>query len=130
MANRHYHPSRPANEDAKRWNNSQGKRSKAVKSAEAEALRLGGSLEERLRGIFCEVLGLDNEQLAFESRLGADLGADSLDLVELCVELEEREQIIIPDSVDLERYKTFGDWLGLAANPPKEASCTSSAIDA
>ena len=49
-------------------------------------------------------LGLDSEEVKLESKIIEDFGADSLDCVEICMELEEEFQIEIPDN-DVQRLK-------------------------
>jgi len=52
---------------------------------------------ERIRTHLSEELGIDAAQIGEESRFKEDLEADSLDLVELVMELEDRYGIRIPD---------------------------------
>jgi acyl carrier protein len=68
------------------------------------------SLEDRLRKIICEQLGLDPEQVTLSSRFIDDLGADSLDTVELVMACEEEFQGEVPDE-DAEKLLTVGDAL-------------------
>lgn len=55
------------------------------------------SIEERVKDIVVEQLGLEREKVSFESKFSDDLGADSLDTVELVMALEEEFDIEIPD---------------------------------
>lgn len=55
------------------------------------------SIEERVTDIVVEQLGLEREKVKPESKFVDDLGADSLDTVELVMELEEEFDIEIPD---------------------------------
>lgn len=55
------------------------------------------SVEERVKRLICDQLGLKEEQVKDESSFVDDLGADSLDTVELVMALEEEFEIEIPD---------------------------------
>ncbi len=55
------------------------------------------SVEERVINIVAEQLGVEKEKINRESNFVNDLGADSLDTVELVMELEEEFEINIPD---------------------------------
>ena len=63
---------------------------------------------EKIRQIISEQLGLDEEEVLMESSLVEDLKADSLDVVELVMALEEEFETEIPDE-DVENLKTIGD---------------------
>ncbi|HBV65793.1 MAG: acyl carrier protein [Rubripirellula sp.] len=55
------------------------------------------TVEERVIDIVSEQLGVDKEKITRETSFVTDLGADSLDTVELVMELEEEFDINIPD---------------------------------
>ncbi|MDB4194495.1 acyl carrier protein [Gammaproteobacteria bacterium] len=55
------------------------------------------SIEERVRKIVCEQLGKSNEEVNNDSSFVDDLGADSLDTVELVMALEEEFDLEIAD---------------------------------
>jgi len=55
------------------------------------------SVEERVIDIVCENLGVNKEQVTRQTSFIDDVGADSLDIVELVMELEEEFEITIPD---------------------------------
>ena len=55
------------------------------------------SLEQRVAGIIVEQLGVSPEEIAPEASFMEDLGADSLDIVELVMAMEEEFDIEIPD---------------------------------
>ena len=59
-----------------------------------------------------EVLAVDPSQVTLEASFGDDLGADSLDLVELVMGLEERFDIEVPED-DLEGVTTIGQAVDL-----------------
>jgi acyl carrier protein len=63
-----------------------------------------------LQEIAAEVLGVDAAQVVESASFKDDLDADSLDLVELVMALEERLDIAVPEE-DLEDIKTVGDAL-------------------
>ena len=55
------------------------------------------SIEERVQKIVCEQLGVSTEEVKPEASFIDDLGADSLDTVELVMAFEEEFEIEIPD---------------------------------
>ena len=55
------------------------------------------SVEERVKKIVCEQLGVAADEVKEEASFVDDLGADSLDTVELVMALEEEFEIEIPD---------------------------------
>ncbi len=55
------------------------------------------SIEERVKKIVVEQLGVDEEEVTTEASFVDDLGADSLDTVELVMALEEEFECEIPD---------------------------------
>jgi acyl carrier protein len=65
------------------------------------------SIEERVIDIVAEQLGVDKEKISPETSFVNDLGADSLDQVELVMELEEEFDIDIPDDA-AENIQTVG----------------------
>jgi acyl carrier protein len=65
-------------------------------------------IEERVIEIVCENLGVNKEQVTRSTSFIEDVGADSLDIVELIMELEEEFEITIPDD-QAEKIKTVGE---------------------
>ncbi len=65
------------------------------------------SVQERVIDIVSEQLGVDKEKVTPETSFVNDLGADSLDTVELVMELEEEFDITIPDDA-AEKIQTVG----------------------
>ena len=63
---------------------------------------------EKVKGIIVEQLGVAENAVTMEASFIDDLGADSLDIVELVMALEEEFDIEIPDS-DAEKVVTVGD---------------------
>src|ERR1700694_4835662 len=70
--------------------------------------RMVPSVEERVIEIVCENLGVNKEQVPRQTSFIEDVGADSLDIVELVMELEEEFEITIPDD-QAEKIKTVGE---------------------
>lgn len=66
-----------------------------------------GSVQDRVVDIVAEQLGVDKEKVTPETSFVNDLGADSLDTVELVMELEEEFDISIPDDA-AEKIQTVG----------------------
>jgi len=67
---------------------------------------------DRLKEVAAEVLSVDPDQVTETARFKEDLDADSLDLVELVMGLEERFDIQVPEE-DLEGVTTVGQALDL-----------------
>ena len=65
---------------------------------------------ERIREILCEQLELEESEVTMESNIEQDLGADSLDLVDLVMTLEEEFDLEVSDE-DVESIKTVGDMV-------------------
>ena len=65
-------------------------------------------LETQVADIIVEQLGATREEIVPEASFIDDLGADSLDIVELVMAMEERFDIEIPDD-DAEKIQTIGD---------------------
>jgi acyl carrier protein len=66
------------------------------------------SVEERVKEIIVEQLGVEAGQVTERAKFVEDLGADSLDTVELVMALEEEFSIEIPDE-DAEKIVSVGD---------------------
>jgi acyl carrier protein len=66
------------------------------------------AVEEKVKSIIAEQLGVKSEEVTEEASFIDDLGADSLDTVELIMALEEEFNIEIPDE-DAEKMTTVGD---------------------
>lgn len=63
---------------------------------------------DKVKEIIVEQLGVDAEDVAMESSFIDDLGADSLDIVELIMALEEEFDLEIPDE-EAEKFPTVGN---------------------
>ena len=66
------------------------------------------ALEDKVKDIIVEQLGVNKDQVTAEASFIEDLGADSLDTVELVMAFEEEFGIEIPDDA-AETIQTFGD---------------------
>lgn len=65
-------------------------------------------VEKKTHEIIANLLAVDPEKVVTTARLSEDLGADSLDLIEVVMELEGELHIEIADE-DAEKLKTVGD---------------------
>lgn len=65
-------------------------------------------IRDRIREILFRHLGVGEDELSPEADLQQDLGADSLDVVELVMAFEETFDVHVPDE-DVERMRTLGD---------------------
>jgi acyl carrier protein len=65
-------------------------------------------VEERVKEIICEQLGVEEDDVTPNAKFIEDLGADSLDTVELVMAFEEEFDLEIPDE-DAEKIVTVGD---------------------
>ena len=63
---------------------------------------------EKVKVILCEQLDVEEDKVTAESSIVDDLGADSLDVVDLVMSLEEEFDVEIPDE-DVENLKSVGD---------------------
>ncbi len=70
---------------------------------------------EKIKKIIVEQLGVDEDDVNMESSFIDDLGADSLDIVELIMALEEEFDLEIPDS-EAEKISTVGDAVNYIKN--------------
>ncbi|MDE2772241.1 MAG: acyl carrier protein [Gemmatimonadota bacterium] len=77
--------------------------------------------EARVRDIIVNELGVEPEKVTDEASFVEDLGADSLDTVELVMAFEEEFGIDIPDE-DAEQMRTVGDAIGYLARHSQDES--------
>ena len=66
------------------------------------------TIEERVTRIVCNQMGTTPDKISGETSFVNDLGADSLDTVELVMEFEDEFDVNIPDE-DAEKIQTVGD---------------------
>ena len=66
------------------------------------------SIDERVINIICEQMSASKDKITMETSFVNDLGADSLDTVELVMEFEDEFDVNIPDE-DAEKIQTVGD---------------------
>ncbi len=63
---------------------------------------------EKIKSVIVDQLGVDESQVTMEASFADDLGADSLDVVDLIMGIEQEFDIEIPDE-DAEKITTVGD---------------------
>jgi acyl carrier protein len=73
------------------------------------------SVDEKVRGIIVDQLGVDGKQVTNDAAFIDDLGADSLDTVELVMALEEEFEVEIPDE-DAEKILKVQDAIDYINN--------------
>jgi len=66
------------------------------------------AMEQRVRSIIADQLGIQEDEVTDDKKFIEDLGADSLDIVELVMAMEEEFQTEIPDE-EAEKIRTVGD---------------------
>ena len=70
-----------------------------------------------LQKLAAEILGVDQDKVQMDVSFAKDLAADSLDLVELIMAIEDRYHVTLPED-ELDRMKKIGDlWVFLQAHP-------------
>ncbi len=80
---------------------------------------MSATILERVTKVTCEELGVAENEVKPEASFTEDLGADSLDVVELVMAFEEEFQIDIPDE-DVANLRTVGEAVSYIEN--KQAS--------
>ena len=63
---------------------------------------------DKIKEILAEQLDADTEELTMDTDIARDLGADSLDVVELLMSIEDEFSVEIPDE-EIENIKTIGE---------------------
>ena len=79
------------------------------------------SVEQRVKQIIVEQLGVDEGQVDNSASFVDDLGADSLDIVELVMAFEEEFSVEVPDE-DAEKLQTVGDVINYIKERAKSQS--------
>ena len=72
-------------------------------------------IEQKVKEIIVEKLGVDESEVKSEASFANDLGADSLDTVELIMDFEKEFGISIPDEA-AEKISTVGDAIAFIEN--------------
>ncbi|MBR3986484.1 MAG: acyl carrier protein [Bacteroidales bacterium] len=75
-------------------------------------------IESKVKAIIVDKLGVDEKDVTMEASFTTDLGADSLDTVELIMELEKEFDVQIPDE-EAEKIATVGDAVKFIENAQK-----------
>ena len=70
---------------------------------------------EKVREILCDQLDINEDEVTMDSNIVEDFGADSLDIVDFIMSLEEEFDREIPDE-DIENIKTVGDVVSYIEN--------------
>ncbi len=78
------------------------------------------SIDERVKKIIAEQLSVEVDKITADARFVDDLGADSLDTVELVMALEEEFEIDIPDE-EAEKIVTFQDVMNYVQSNATDA---------
>lgn len=76
---------------------------------------MSASIEERVVNIVCEQMGATRDKIHENTSFINDLGADSLDTVELVMEFEDEFDINIPDE-EAEKIQSVGDAINYIKN--------------
>ena len=76
------------------------------------------SVEQKVKSIIAEQLGVGEDEIKPGSSFIEDLGADSLDIVELVMAMEEEFEVEIPDE-EAEHIKTVADAINYVNNHKK-----------
>jgi acyl carrier protein len=71
---------------------------------------MANDIEAKVKSIIVDKLGVDESDVTHDASYTTDLGADSLDTVELIMEFEQEFDITIPDE-DAEQISTVGDTI-------------------
>jgi acyl carrier protein len=79
------------------------------------------SVEAKVKEIIVENLGVDQEKVTEAASFVEDLGADSLDTVELVMAFEEEFDVEIPDE-DAEKMRTVGEAIAYLKNKTEKGA--------
>lgn len=74
---------------------------------------------EKITAILAEQFDVEEDQITADTDLQADLGADSLDVVDLVMTIEDEFEIEVPDD-DIETVRTVGDLVAYIENIKKD----------
>ncbi len=70
---------------------------------------------DKIKAILAEQLDVDEDSLTMETDIAKDLNADSLDVVEILMSIEDEFDVEIPDE-EIENIKTIGDLVEYIEN--------------
>jgi acyl carrier protein len=79
---------------------------------------MSSAIEAKVKSIIADQLGVGEDEIKPESSFIEDLGADSLDIVELVMAMEEEFEVEIPDE-EAENIKTVGDAINYVTSHKK-----------
>lgn len=65
---------------------------------------------EQIKSILAKQLRIDESEIKLDSKIQADLGADSLDILQILMTIEDEQGIVIPDE-ELMKFETVKDIL-------------------
>lgn len=108
---------RPVTVQARAWNNDLSGGRDAVAGQQETRVSNGDSMEGQLRKIFVDILACDEEDVTMDAEIRGQLEGDSLDEVEIVIAMEDRMGIVVEEEYDLERLRTFGDWVRMVLEP-------------
>jgi acyl carrier protein len=81
---------------------------------------MSASLEERVKAIIVNQLGVEESAVVNKAKFIEDLGADSLDIVELVMAMEEAFEVDIPDE-EAENIRTVDDAINFVKKTAEQA---------
>ena len=70
---------------------------------------------EKIKKILAEQLDADEEEMTLDTKIAEDLGADSLDVVELLMSIQDEFEVEIPDE-EIDNIKTIGNVVDYIQN--------------
>ncbi len=70
---------------------------------------------EKIKKILCEQLDVEEDDITMDTNIVEDLGADSLDIVDLIMSVEDEFELEVPDD-QVENIKTVGDVVNYIEN--------------
>ena len=70
---------------------------------------------EKIRALLSEQLDIEEDEITMESKLAEDLGADSLDVVDLIMAIEDEFEVEVLDE-DIEKVVTVGDMVNYVSD--------------
>lgn len=70
---------------------------------------------EKIKAMLAEQLNADEDEMTLDTNIAKDLGADSLDVVELLMSIEDEFEVEIPDE-EIENIRTIGELVDYIQN--------------